>query len=74
MEGGPSVITDLQEAFRLHYTFQRIASVLFGFPGKGNWKSILISIARAHSLSQLVPSVVFGFPAKGLPAQHCELN
>ena len=74
MEGGPSVITDLQGAFRLHYTCQRIASVLFGFPAKVNWTSILISLARAHSLSQLVPSVVFGSPAKGLPAQHCELN
>ena len=74
MEGGPSVITDLQGTFRLHYTCQRIASVLFGFPGKVNWTIILISLARAHSLSQLVPSVVFGFPAKGLPAQHCELN
>ena len=61
MEGGPSVITDLQGAFRLHYTCQRIASVLFGFPGKVNWTSILISLARAHSLSQLVPIVVFGF-------------
>ena len=74
MEGGPSVITDVQGAFRLHYTCQRIASVLFGFPGKVNWTSILISLARAHSLSQLVPSVVFGLPATGLPAQHCELN
>ena len=56
----PLVTTDLQGAFRLHYTCQRIASVLFGFSGKVNWTSILI--------------VVFGFPAKGLPAQHCELN
>ena len=74
MEGGSLVITDLQGAFRLHYTCQRIASVLLGFPGKVNWTSTLISLARAHSLSQLVPSVVFGFPATGLPAQHCELN
>ena len=74
MEGGPSVITDLQEAFRLHSTCQRIVSVLFGLPSKVNWTSILISFARAHSLSQLVPGVVFGFPAKGLPAQYCELN
>ena len=31
MEGGPSVITDLQGAFRLHYTCHRIASVVFDF-------------------------------------------
>ena len=62
MEGGPSVITDLQGAFRLHYTCHRIASVVFGFPAKVSWPNIASLPRNVSSSSKQIPSEVNDFP------------
>ena len=62
MEGGPSVITDLQGAFRLHYTCHRIGSVVFDFPAEVSWPNIASLPGNVSSLSKQIPSEVNDFP------------
>ena len=62
MEVSPSVITDLQGAFRLHYTCHRIASVVFGFPAKVSWPNIASLPRNVSSSSKQIPNEVNDFP------------
>ena len=70
MEGGPSVITDLQGAFRLHYTCHRIASVVFGFPAKVSWPNIASLPRNVSSSSKQIPSEVNDFPIPIALSRH----
>ena len=70
MEVGPSVITDLQGAFRLHYTCHRIASVVFGFPAKVSWPNIASLPRNVSSSSKQIPSEVNDFPIPIVFSRH----
>ena len=70
MDGGPSVITDLQGAFRLHYTCHRIASVVFGFPAKVSWPNIASLPRNISSSSKQIPSEVNDFPIPIVFSRH----
>ena len=70
MEGGPSVITDLQGAFRLHYTCHRTASVVFGFPAKVSWPNIASLPRNVSSSSKQIPSEVNDFPIPIVFSRH----
>ena len=70
MEGGPSVITDLQGAFRLHYTCHRTASVVFDFPAEVSWPNIASLPRNVSSSSKQVPSEVKDFPIPNAFSRH----
>ena len=70
MEGGPSVITDLQGAFRLHYTCHRIASVVFDFPAEVSWPNIASLPRNVSSSSKQIPSEVNDFPIPNTFSRH----
>ena len=70
MEGGPSVITDLQGAFRLHQTCHRIASAVFGFPAKVSWPTIASLPRNVSSSSKQIPSEVNDFPIPIALSRH----
>ena len=71
MEGGPSVITYLTGAFRLHNTCHRIASVVFGFPAKVSWPNIASLPRNVSSSSKQIPSEVNDFPIPIAFSRHC---
>ena len=70
MEGGPSVITDLQGAFRLHYTCHRIASVVVDFPAEVSWPNIASLPRNVSSSSKQIPSEVNDFPIPNAFSRH----
>ena len=70
MECGPSVITDLQGAFRLHYTCHRIASVVFDFPAQVSWPNIASLPRNVSSSSKQIPSEVNYFPIPNAFSRH----
>ena len=70
MEGGPTVITDLQGAFRLHYTCHRIASVVFDFPAEVSWPNIASLPRNVSSSSKQIPSEVNDFPIPNAFSRH----
>ena len=70
MEGGPSVITDLQGALRLHYTCHRIASVVFDFPAELSWPNIASLPRNVSSSSKQIPSEVNDFPIPNAFSRH----
>ena len=70
MEGGPSVITDLQGAFCLHYTCHRTASVVFDFPAEVSWPNIASLPRNVSSSSKQIPSEVKDFPIPNAFSRH----
>ena len=70
MEGGPSVISDLQGALHLHYTCHRTASVVFDFPAEVSWPNIASLPRNVSSSSKQIPSEVNDFPIPNAFTRH----